>query len=281
MKAVVFVVVSLLFIVPADSDGQGLDQFGNLETSAAPGHPPAPTDRPTALGDVLGSFAEPVTLFDLTFYDGNLWGANVGSGIVEMNPDSGALLSTLTIVPATSGSAGLGYDTLRGLFVVTDAIADTVVTVNPASGAVQSTFSSPGSGPVGATYDTLRDGYWISDFSTNNLDLIDPATGATHNTCSTSLHGASRIAGVSYAPLRDRLVFNSRDDAVTYIINAGDCSLAASFATPPAAVQNNGAGVTIRPTDQTIYLRNSDDSYIYIVDSAGEVPVSLQSFSAE
>ncbi len=269
--AMTLVVTLTLAGIVDGSSWNDLDEFGNLEPWSMTARLDAPAHQTKALGDVLYSFGEPVSIFDLTFFGASLWGANKLDGIVEMDPDTGALRSTVTISPPTTASAGLGFDTVRHLFIVTDVITDTISTVDPDSGAVMNSFSTPGSGPVGASYDSLRDGYWIADASTDTLDLVDPSTGSTLASCDATAVGASRIAGVAHAPFDDRLVFNSRDTAVTHVINAGDCSFVASFPTPPTPGLNNGTGITIRPTDGVLYVLNSDIDIIYAVDSAGWV----------
>jgi hypothetical protein len=183
-----------------------------------------------------------------------------------MDADTGAVLSTLSISPSFPFTFGLGYDTARDVFIVTDAINDEILKVDPASGAVADSFPSPGPGPVGAAYDSTRDGYWISDFNRNAVDLVDPGTGAVVTTCSVSGLGASRIAGTGYSATGDVILFNSRDDANTYMIRASDCSSVGVFPTPPSPGLNNGQGAAIRPADLTGYLSNFEVRNIFVVE---------------
>jgi hypothetical protein len=198
-----------------------------------------------------------------------------------MNPDTGVSIFTRSITPPLTAGSGLCFDTTRDLFVAADVGADTVSTVDPATGVVQTVFPSPTGSVVGVAYDATRDGYWLTDWNLNSLTMIDATTGATVTSCPVAGLGASRIAGAAYSPETDRLVFHSRNNNVTYIINAGDCSLEASFITPGGPTTNNGNGATIRPSDYTIYIHHSDNAMIYVVDSDGYVPVELEALSVE
>ncbi|MEN8165101.1 MAG: hypothetical protein ABFS37_13300 [Acidobacteriota bacterium] len=279
-----FLIVSLLGVVFAltpswvGATQPDFDSAGNPLGAHQPAAPANGDDR--ALGDVLNSFPEPPdAAFGLTFRNGNLWGAGEGSLVLsEMNPDTGAVISTVTVNGAGfSNVAGLGYDTSRNLFIVTDTVIDTVSTVDPTTGAVQNSWPAPAGGPVGASYDSVRDGYWICDFSSTLLYLVSPTDGAVVWTCPSLPAGSSTIAGVGYEAATDRLVYNSRSNGTTYIIEASDCSLVASFPTPGAW----GNGVTVRPSDETIYLRDWANHLIVVVDSDGLLPVELQSLAVE
>lgn len=258
---------------------QQLDEYGNIES---PGEPPS--GGPAAsLGQVLNSFPNPSALRGLTFRGGKLWGVTAsgfggtGSGVLyQMDADTGAVISTLAISPAPGGTFGLGHDTKRNLFVVTDALADEILTVEATSGAVVDSFPSPGGVPVGAAYDSLRDAYWIADGSSDTLDLVDPDTGAVITTLAVPA-AASRIAGAGYCSVSDAILFNSRDDAKSYLVSASDGSLISVFATPPSAGTNNGQGAAIRPSDVTGYLSNFEAPTIFVVDlKLGAPPCSLR-----
>jgi hypothetical protein len=279
--SIVLFAAALLMFGFSSVDADQLDIYGNYENGGpANGSPSEPTS-PDALGDVLNSFPEPTFVWDLAFYGGNLWGVDWGTTLQEMNPDTGVLLSSLAITPPLTNIAGLDLDTTRNLFVVADIALDTVSTVDPVTGVVQTTFPSPVASVVGVAYDSTRDGYWLCDWVLGSLTMIDATTGATITSCSVGGLGANRIAGAAYSPETDRLVFNARDENLTFIINASDCTLEASFTTPGGPTSNNGDGAAIRPTDYTIYIHHYDNAMIYVVDSDGYVPVELESLSVE
>jgi hypothetical protein len=236
--------------------------------------------RPASLGigDVIDSFPDPASLDGAAFKDGNLWsvvceGPNctVNVGILyEMDPDTGAVLSMLTISPTPTASFGLGYDTSRDLFVVPDATADIIWKVDPNTGAVVDSFASPNPGPVGAAYDSTRDGYWISDWIANQLDLIDPDTGAVMQTCPAPA-GASRIAGTGYDPVTDIILFHSRNTETMHIIQASSCSPTVSFPAPALV----GSGAAIRPSVSTGYTTHTFTPTIFVLDLGLSLDVDI------
>lgn len=263
----VLVVVAVTATVVLAQSPDELDNAGNYRDSSrrypAPGQP-----SPQGIGEVLNSFPNPSDLKGLTFREGRLWGVTGGTGsgvLYEMDADSGAVLSTITISPLPGRTFGLGFDTSRDVFVVTNSTDDVILKVDPTSGAVIDSFPSPGSGPVGTAYDATRDGYWISDFSTNKVHLVNPDTGAEITSLPVP-SGASRIAGTGYDPDNDVIMFHSRDSAETYLIRASDGVQVGVFSTPPSPGTNNGQGAAIRPTDLTGYLTRSGVATIFVVD---------------
>jgi DNA-binding beta-propeller fold protein YncE len=252
---------------------QQLDSSGNPMDGAGIGTPPEAADG-RALGDVLNSFSD-LGCWSVTFRGDELWGVS-GDTMQQINPDTGALIGSLTVTPVLNGN-GFGYDASRGVFLVADAGADFVSLVNETTGAVTTSFPAPGSGPVGIAHDTLRDGYWVVDFPSISLDRIDPTTGAVVGSCPSLPAGVSNPAGVAYAANNDRLIINSRGNGTTYILEAGDCSLVQSFPTPGGY----GNGLAIRPSDLTIYLRDFANSLIQVVDSGGMLPVELTTIEVE
>ena len=233
-----------------------------------------PPDGGRALGDVLFTFPD-LGMWGVAFRGAEFWGVN-SSTLNQLNPDTGALIGTLTITPSVNG-AGFGYDASRGLFLVTDPGPDVIYMVNETTGAVASSYPSPGSGPVGIAHDTLRDGYWVTDFATASIDLVNPTTGAVVGGCTPLPAGIDNIAGAAYSSDNDRLIFNSRGNGTTYIVEAADCSLVASFPTPGGW----GNGVAIRPSALTIYLRDFPYGLIQVIDSGGLLPVELETLEIE
>ena len=284
--AVLATVIGVVFSADPDSN---LDSVGNLTVTGEAGAATAPAldsegnltgageaaqataAARSAIGEVVNSFPNPATIRGLTFRGQKLWGLNSSGILHEMDPDTGAVISTL---PTTSGF-GLGFDASRAVFVVADAAADVIRKVSTTSGAVVGSFPSPGAGPIGAAWDPGRDGYWISDFKTNTIDLVNPGSGAVMKTCAVPV-GASRIAGTGYTADGDVILFHSRDNATSYMIRGGDCSLVGSFPTPPGPGLNNGQGAAIRPGGLEGYLTNFDVATIFAVDlGLGAPPCTL------
>jgi hypothetical protein len=259
------VVVAVIATVVLAQSPDELDEVGNYGDSgrqhAAPGQP-----SPQHIGDVLNSFPNPSTLRGLTFREGRLWGVTSGDGsgvLYEMDADSGTVLSTITISPLPDRTFGLGFDTLRNVFVVTGGSA--ILKVDPMTGTVIGSLPAPGSVSVGAAYDSTRDGYWIADSITNKLHLVNPDTGVEITSLSVPA-GASRIAGTGYDPINDVIMFHSRDSAETYLIKASDGVQVGVFPTPPSPGTNNGQGAAIRPTDLTGHLTRFGVATIFVVD---------------
>jgi hypothetical protein len=275
-----FLVMALLTVLSKNHVSAEMDPAGNIIAS-----PEATTLTLSIIGDVINSFPNPSALRGLTFKDGRLWGitsagfGGTGSGVLyEMNADTGAIISTHTISPMPSLSFGLGFDAARNVFIVADPSDDTILKVDPDTGVVLDSFPSPHAGPVGAAYDATRDGYWISDFSTNAIDLVNPTTGVVVTTCPVP-SGASRIAGTGYNAVEDIILFNSRDNATSYMIKGTDCSLVASFPTPPSPGMNNGQGAAVRPSDRTGYLTNFEVPTIFVVNlglTVAEVTIDIK-----
>ncbi len=270
---VIILVVGIHGVVKAQSS----DESGNFPASDLQSLAPLHFSH-QYIGEVLNSFPNPSALRGLTFREGKLWGVTAagagGTGVLfEMNADSGAVLSMITISPLSSSSFtfGLGFDTLRNVFVVTDPADDLILKVNPTTGEVTGTFSSPGSGPVGAAYDSTRDGYWISDFETNKVHLVNPDTGAEITSLPVP-SGASSIAGTGYDSVNDVIMFHSRDSGETYLMTASDGVQVGVFPTPPSLGENNGQGAAVRPTDLTGYLTNFNDPTIFVVDLELAIP---------
>ena len=265
--ATLLIIVLVMVAMPApDTTAQSpavLDEEGNI---LDPGfqHPEPGQFTPQDLGDVLNSFPNPLGLRGLTFRGGRLWGVSSSGVLYEMDADSGVVLSTVTISPSHNTS-GLGFDTMRNVFIVTDAFADVILKVDPTAGTVIDSFSSPDGGPVGAAYDSTRDGYWISDWISNRIHLVNPDTGVEISSLSIPPN-ASRIAGTGYDPTNDVIMLHSRYSAETYLIDASDGSQVGVYPTPPSRDANNGFGAAIRAADLSGYLTHFDVATIFAVD---------------
>lgn len=230
----VYGVVVVLLLVPVIVAAQ-YDDRGNI---IGPSGDPDP-----APGDPCGLCPDPSpATFGLTFKDGDLWVLDyVTYSLYRLVSCSVAGTISLNAVAVPSG---LGYDSHRGLFIVTDPAIAVVHQVDQ-SGAIVNTWPSPGPGPVGAAYDPLRDVYWISDWEMDNIASIDPNTGVTLN--SFPVPAGSRIAGAGYDDSQDAILYNGRDQGRTYWVSAGTGALIGNFPNPGGGGENNGQGAAVAP----------------------------------
>lgn len=133
-----FLVIALSTVLSKNQVSAEMDPAGNILAS-----PEATTLTLSIIGDVINSFPNPSALRGLTFKDGRLWGitsagfGGTGPGVLyEMNADTGAIISTLTLSPMPPLSFGLGFDASRNVFIVTDPSDDTILKVDPNTGVV-------------------------------------------------------------------------------------------------------------------------------------------------
>lgn len=224
-------------------------------------------------GDVLNQFANRDSgVRGLAFKDDALWAVDRDGGMFEIDADTGQLLDTLAV--SAPDSFGLGYDSLRDLFLVTD---DAFLRLVNASGSTVGSLPIPDVGlggfqfGLGAAYDSTRDAYWVmaGDFNGaqlfENLFLLNPLTGAVLDTKPVEgcTFGSCRGAGAAYEACRDVVVYNCRDCAETYVIDAATGAELEAFDTPPGNSLNNGSGAAVRAADGTVFVNNSDNATIY------------------
>ncbi|PCJ52089.1 MAG: hypothetical protein COA70_13025 [Planctomycetota bacterium] len=203
-----------------------LSQLGSTGVYDENGNPAHSVPGTQAAGDILNSYAAGGSP--------NSGAARNGSTLLLMGPSliyqvdeaTGASLGTISI---GAGGFGLGYDSLRDLFVTTDAGLDTVSTFNSA-GALVSSWPAPAFGPVGAAYDAGRDVYWICDWQTSTVTSISPTTGASITTWSTAAVGGTRPAGVAFDQANDQVIVGGRDQSAIFVIDAATGALVRSFA---------------------------------------------------
>ncbi len=198
------------------------DQAGNLLQPAL---------SPAAAGQVLntinagfnpnnGVARNGSTLMLTSFYD--------GLGLIYLADETtGSSLGSVPI--SNSYGSGLGYDPGRGLYIITDPVADIIQTFDASSGALVSSWSSPSAGPVGAAYDPSRDVYWISDWVTDTLSSIDPISGSVITTWNMAALGCTRTAGAAYDATNDQVIVGGRDQVAIFVVDAGTGALVRSF----------------------------------------------------
>lgn len=213
-------VLPLLLVSPQIGPAQAYDDAGN-PAQASQGIP--------APGDILSSFASAAgsnsgaarnggTIAITNYLD--------GAAAINLYDATGASLGTVSTSDSTD--FGLGYDSVRDLYITTNASSDVVSTFTSA-GVPVSVWAAPGSGPVGAAYDSNRDVYWICDWSANTVSSISPVTGATIATFDTAAVGCTRNAGVAFDSANDQVIVGGRDQSAVFVMDAATGALVRSF----------------------------------------------------
>lgn len=267
MRLVIAMLSLLVLALPAAALA-GLDAAGNYDDG---GISVPPADDP---GDPCGTCPDPASsMRGVTYRNGDLYVLSQSGTIYQLQNCT----AVASVSIQTSGFFfGLGWDSTRDLFVVSDAGADVIHTVNPANGAVMNTFPSPASGPVGAAYDATRDLYWISDFNAGAITSLMP-NGAVGP--SIPVPAGSRIAGTAYDAATDVLYYNGRDQAAGYCISASTGALISSFAIAPGG--NNGQGAGIDPSIGNVWITHFENPTIYCYEKdGGSTPVDSSTWGS-
>lgn len=237
-----------------------LDVAGNIIDSGGSAPPLAPGDPcgfcPAPAPDDRG----------VTFKDGDLWVVSQSSTLYHLQ---GCAVVESIPLPGVAFSFGLGYDTSRGVFIVTDPGTDVVHQINLA-GAIVNTWPTPGSGPVGAAYDQTRDLYWISDFNGDLMTSVNPNTGLPGPTL--AVPAGSRIAGAGYDPGQDAIIYNGRDQGMTYWMSASSGALLGAFPNPGGPGTNNGQGAAIA-FDGNGWVSHFEQPNVYCLEGFGPIAV--------
>lgn len=203
-----------------------LSQFGGAEVFDHNGNPLHSLPGTQAAGDILNSYAAGGSPNSGAARNGSTL-LLMGSGqILQFDEATGSPLGSVTT--GVSGDFGLGYDSLRGLFVTTNAGSD-VVSTHDATGGLVSSWVAPATGPVGAAYDAGRDVYWICDWQANTVTSIRPTTGASITTWDTAAVGCTRPAGVAFDRANDQVIVGGRDQSSVFVMDAATGALVRSF----------------------------------------------------
>ena len=230
-------------------------------TGAYIGGAPDPRARVLAPGDYCGNCPDPVQrVFGVEFRHGDLWIVTIDGTLTHLS--SCQTIDVHNIQGFRGFATGLGYDSKRDQFVVTDAFNEEVQEVAP-DGAVLKTFPAPGTGSIGAAYDSTRDVYWITDFETDSLYAIDPVTGASVHRF--ALPAGTRVSGAAYDAALDAIYYNDRVlDARCYYVSAQDAALLGSFAIPYTGF--NGWDDNAFAPDGNLWAHNNENQGVYCIE---------------
>jgi hypothetical protein len=196
---------------------------------AAGARPPLAGPGVLSPGSLRDSCRDPVDrTFGVEFRRGELWTLAIDGTLTRL---SGCAPAQILSVNGFRGFAtGLGWDSRRDLFVVTDAEIESLYVVDLA-GEVVRVLGAPGSGSIGAAYDSTRDVYWITDFETDSLYGLNPLDGG--RVAAFALPAGSRCAGAAYDPGLDAVFYQDRVLVPTcYFVSAADGSLLGQFQLP-------------------------------------------------
>ena len=191
---------------------------------------------PTATGHGFGlngafcdSCADPVlNTFGVEFRNGDLWTMTQDGTLTRL---SGCVPVQVLSVQGFRGFAtGLGWDSRRDQFIVTDAKLEEIAVIDLRGNVVRE-FPAPGTGSIGAAYDPTRDSYWVTDFETDSLYQLDPLTGERRAVYYLPRH--SRVSGAAYDATTDAILYQTRSlPAMGYATSCVSGALMDSFPLP-------------------------------------------------
>ena len=192
------------------------------------------------------------------------WDEGPASEILELDPDTGAVLSTIPTPIATDGGGdGLAYGNGRMFFTTID--TNTIYEIDPSDGGVINSFTVPG------TYDGIDalgfDGqklYALEYGEEPTIHVLDPDTGASVTTLSPTVY---LIGGGTFAGTRNSLFFTGDDESgfsVIFEICATTGAVMNSFAPPAEVYLLYGLGFS--SSRNTLFLGAYEDNMIYELD---------------
>jgi hypothetical protein len=240
-----------------------LDDAGNLGTGSTGGGTPD--------GPGCGTCPAPGGDAGLDFKNGELYVIAAG----QIHHMVNCQIVGSTQLQGIVNPFGLGYDSMRDLWIIADPSADRIYQVNMAGGIVQS-WPSPAAGPVGAAYDSNRDLYLISDWAIDQITRLNPTTGLP--VASIPVPDGSRLAGTGYDPSRDLIFYHGRDQATSYCISAATGALFFSLPIPNGGA-DNGQGAGVAP-DGNGWLSHREEPTIYCIEKHVATPVESSTWGA-
>ena len=221
----------------------------------------ADLQRVFSVGGLCDSCPDPnLRVFGVEFRQGDLWTVSVDGTLAHL---SSCQVTEFVSVQGFRGFAtGLGYDSRRDLFVVADALLDTIDVVD-LKGTVVRSYAAPGTGSIGAAYDARRDVYWITDFEEDSLFAVVPETGAVASRF--ALPAGFRVSGAAYDPVLDAIYYQSRvADPMCYMVSAANGALLGAFSLPYNGV--NGWEDNALAPNGTLWIHHFELRSIYCVE---------------
>lgn len=212
-------------------------------------------------GAVLDSCFAPVNrTFGVEFRRDELWTSAYDGTLTRI--ENCVPVQVISVNGFRGLATGLGWDSRRDLFVVTDAELEIVYVVDLAGDVVRS-YPAPGTGSIGAAYDSTRDVYWITDFETDSLYALNPLDGG--RAAAFALPAGTRCSGAAYDPALDAIYYNDRVAVpMCYYVSASTGELLGQFELPYAALftwQDNGLAA-----DGTLWIHHFERDRIYGIE---------------
>jgi hypothetical protein len=237
---------------------------------------PRPAGRPiiSSPGSLVDSCTDVMDdLFGIEFRHGERWVLG-GEGTLTRVNDQCAPVQVLTINGFLGEATGMGYDSKRDLFVVTDGSVLTrkVLCVSPHDGSVVRALPLP-TGVIfedmiltgiilGAAYDSTRDVYWM--VNTDSLYAIHPVTGDRVSTYPLPFRSFS--GGCAYDPVQDAIYYTNRLQLPSCVfISAKDASLIGQFDLPYGALFDNWHDNAFAP-DGTLWIQHGIRGKSYAIE---------------
>lgn len=223
---------------------------------AAPGH----RSGTHGAGAIRDSCPDPnMNVWGIEWVNGDLWTVS-WDGTMSHLVDC-QTVEVFSINTFRGFCTGLGWDTRRNRWIVTDAKLNEINFVDM-KGNILLTWPSPGTGPVGAGYDSLRDWIWISDFERDTLYGIWAANGTILRRY--PLPGHQFWAGAAYDKSLDAIYVHDRvldPDQVAHYISASTGAILGSFSLPYGSL--NGYNDNAIGPDGTLWIDHDTLNRIY------------------
>jgi hypothetical protein len=262
-----------VYILAAIASAQTYDDAGNPLSGGGGG-------GTEVAGSLISSIVHPIAgskHTDLDGWVGQLLAISAYDGlsvIYHVDWYSGATLST---VPADDTDSGVGFDTLRWVYVTTrssatpslnqikvyDGFTPTPLLILPA----------PFPGALGVAYDPNRDVYWVTCWTNNMLASVNPTTGQLITSYSTAAFGCTRPAGTAYDAANDQIAIGGRDQNAVFIVDAATGVLVTSFPAPDGTNNPQGAGAFIDGAG--LWLSSWNSPTLFQVDNGHSLNVAL------
>jgi hypothetical protein len=190
-----------------------------------------------------------------------------GNEIVELDPDTGAVLNIIpTPIDTDGGGDGLAYGNGRMFFTTID--TDTIYEIDPSDGSVVNYFTGPVAGgeegidALGFSCDKL---YALEYGPEPTIHILNPDTGATTGNLSPSVY---LVGGGTFAGTRDSLFFSGdyEETELIYEINADTGAVINSFSPPVEGEEDGLYGLGFSSSRNTLFVGYYDSNMVYEVD---------------